>query len=148
MKTVTFITLTFLGFNVYTAQNYGAISQKLDQLTKQRNINNTQINESLAGKKFVSVSESNDNTTKKVIQFDENNKIIVMEIKEEGANKNFKVYTGDMVKSNNRISVRADKLDGKTVDVPYTLNLVVQQRNGLIYLVDLSNNNQWLPTIR
>lgn len=148
MKTVTFIALTFLGFNLCAAQNYGAISQKLDQLVEQRTINNTPINESLTGKKFVSVSENKDSTTKKVIHFDENDKIMVMEINEEGANKNFKVYTGDMVKSNNRISVRADKLEGKTVDVPYTLNLIVQQRDGRMYLVDLSNNNKWLPTMR
>lgn len=148
MKALTLLALTVLGTHLCIAQRYAVISNKLDQLAEQRNIDETPIYESLAGKKFISVSENNQVTTKKVIHFDENNKIMVIEIKENGTdNKNFKVYTGDMVKNDNRISIRADKLEGKTVDVPYTINLMLQQRNGRLFLIDLGNNSKFLPTM-
>lgn len=142
MRKLTLTVLLMTSLSPFYAQRYGVIYDKLEKVIQQKNIDNSPVPDDLTGKKFVST----DNNLKKIIHFEEQNKVMLMEIREENPQeKTFNVYTGDMVKNDNRISVRADHLEGKRIAIPYTVNFIVQKNGNTLFLIDISNNKKWLP---
>ena len=83
---------------------------------------------------------------KNVINFSDDNKITLIELTDDKQTdaKTSKLYTGDAIKRDYHISVRADKLEGKILDLPYTINFILQKREGVLCLVNISNNDVWI----
>ena len=133
----------FIGAN---AQRLGKINERLENLEKNRKIGKTIIDINLSGKKFVWVKNINKVVYKNVINFADDNKITLIELTDDKQTdaKTSKLYTGDAIKKDYHISVRADKLEGKILDLPYTINFILQKREGVLCLVNISNNDVWI----
>ena len=129
----------FIGAN---AQRLGKINERLENLEKNRKIDKTILDINLSGKKFVWVKNINKLVYKNVINFSDDNKITLIELTDD--KQTDKLYTGDAIKKDYHISVRADKLEGKILDLPYTINFILQKREGVLCLVNISNNDIWI----
>jgi hypothetical protein len=141
--TIVILLFCFIGVN---AQRLGKINERLENLEKNRKIDKTIIDINLSGKKFVWVKNINKVVYKNVINFADDNKITLIELTDDKQTdaKTSKLYTGDAIKRDYHISVRADKLEGKILDLPYTINFILQKREGVLCLVNISNNDVWI----
>lgn len=149
MRNLTTSLLLIAWVGTIHAQRYGVINAKLDKILEERAIEKEIISADLTGKKFISVKTDNSVTIRKIIQFEGNNKITVIEVIDSTNNNNSsKIYTGDMVKNNNNISVRADKLEGKTIPLAYTVNFILQKKQDRLYLLNINNNERWSETLQ
>lgn len=148
MKNFTTSLLLMACSAIVPAQRYGVINAKLDKIIEERAVERGIINADLTGKKFIIVKNDNSVVLKKIIQFENSNRITVIEVSDNTNNSSnsSKIYTGDMVKNDNNISVRADKLEGKPIAVPYTVNFILQKKQNRLYLLNINNNERWMDT--
>ncbi len=148
MKSLTIVLILSIGSNFLSAQRYGAINARLDKILEERTVEKGVINVNLEGKKFIIVKSDNTSVIKKIIQFEDNNKITIIEVSTDVKTDTdtSKIYTGDVVKNDNYISIRADKLEGKAISLPYTYNFLLQKKRNSLYMVNINNNEKWLDT--
>lgn len=148
MKSLTKVLILSIGTNFFSAQRYGAINARLDKILEERTVEKGVIDANLEGKKFIIVKSDNTSVIKKIIQFEDNNKITIIEVSTDAKTDTdtSKIYTGDVVKNDNYISIRADKLEGKAISLPYTYNFLLQKKRNSLYMVNINNNERWLDT--
>ena len=136
MKNSISLLLLILCIQTFNAQRFGEINDKLQKLSEKRTWDKGIITDDLVGKKFVTVKSEGATVIKRILQFEENNKITLIELIEDKKtdNNTSKIYSGDLIKNENNISIRADKLEGKVIPVPYTYNFILQRKQGVLYL--------------
>ena len=77
----------------FNAQRYGEINDKLQKLSEKRTWDKGIINDDLVGKKFVTVKSEGAIVIKRILQFEENNKITMIElIEDKKTDNNTDVY--------------------------------------------------------
>ena len=131
------------------AQRLDKIVERLDRIEKNRKFDKSLLTLDLTGKKFALIKNVNKVVYKNILDFsNDNNKVTIIELTDDKLTdaKTSKIYTGDALKKEFYVSVRADKLEGKNIDLPYTFNFVLQKRDGNLCLVNISNNEIWLDT--
>ncbi len=131
------------------AQRLDKIVERIDRIEKNKKFDNSLLTLDLTGKKFALIKNVNKVVYKNILDFsNDNNKVTLIELTDDKLTdaKTSKIYTGDALKKEFYISVRADKLEGKNIDLPYTFNFVLQKRDGNLCLVNISNNEIWLDT--
>ena len=131
------------------AQRLDKIVERLDRIEKNRKFDKSLLTLDLTGKKFALIKNVNKVVYKNILDFsNDNNKVTLIELTDDKLTdaKTSKIYTGDALKKEFYVSVRADKLEGKNIDLPYTFNFVLQKRDGNLCLVNISNNEIWLDT--
>lgn len=135
----------FIGTN---AQRLGKLNERLENLEKNRKIDKTILEINLSGKKFAMIKSVNKIVYKNIIDFSNENKITLIELTDDKQTdeKTSKIYTGDAIKKDYYVSVRADRLEGKHLDLPHVLNFILQRRSGSLCLINVSNNEIWIDT--
>ena len=131
------------------AQRLDKIIERIDRIEKNKKFDNSLLTLDLTGKKFALIKNVNKVVYKNILDFsNDNNKVTLIELTDDKLTdaKTSKIYTGDALKKEFYVSVRADKLEGKNIDLPYTFNFVLQKRDGNLCLVNISNNEIWLDT--
>ena len=131
------------------AQRLDKIVERIDRIEKNKKFDNSLLTLDLTGKKFALIKNVNKVVYKNILDFsNDNNKVTLIELTDDKLTdaKTSKIYTGDALKKEFYVSVRADKLEGKNIDLPYTFNFVLQKRDGNLCLVNISNNEIWLDT--
>ena len=133
-------------FVVANAQRLDKIVARLDKIEQNRKYDKSLLSLDLTNKKFALVKSVNKVVYKNIIDFSEDNKITLIELTDNKQTdaKTSKLYTGDAIKKEYYVSVRADKLEGKILDLPYTFNFILQKREGNLCLVNISNNDIWM----
>lgn len=146
MKKIFALAILFFCFIGANAQRLDKIIERLDKIEKNRKIDKSLLSLDLAGKKFALIKNVNKVVYKNILDFSSDNKITLIELTDDKLTdaKTSKIYTGDALKKEYYVSIRADKLEGKSIDLPYTLNFVLQKRDGNLCLVNISNNEIWL----
>lgn len=130
------------------AQELGAFNKILDKLGNEASTGKQYDDFVLEGKKFVAVRDSADHSEKIVVEFHPQNKITVIELitdkktKEDFSN----VFTGDVMRNHNAISVRADMLEGKKLGNPIVYNFYLAYHKGIYYLININNQEKWIET--
>ena len=123
--------------------------ERIEKKKKNRKFDNSLLTLDLTGKKFALIKNVNKVVYKNILDFsNDNNKVTLIELTDDKLTdaKTSKIYTGDALKKEFYVSVRADKLEGKNIDLPYTFNFVLQKRDGNLCLVNISNNEIWLDS--
>lgn len=131
------------------AQRLDKIVERIDRIEKNKKFDNSLLTLDLTGKKFALIKNVNKVVYKNILDFsNDNNKVTLIELTDDKLTdaKTSKIYTGDALKKEFYVSVRADKLEGKNIDLPYTFNFVLQKRDGNLCLVNISNNEIWLDS--
>lgn len=149
MKKIFAIAILFFCVIDAQAQRLDKIVERLDRIEKNRKFDKSLLTLDLTGKKFALIKNVNKVVYKNILDFsNDNNKVTLIELTDDKLTdaKTSKIYTGDALKKEFYVSVRADKLEGKNIDLPYTFNFVLQKRDGNLCLVNISNNEIWLDT--
>ena len=149
MKKIFAIAILFFCVIDAQAQRLDKIVERIDRIEKNKKFDNSLLTLDLTGKKFALIKNVNKVVYKNILDFsNDNNKVTLIELTDDKLTdaKTSKIYTGDALKKEFYVSVRADKLEGKYIDLPYTFNFVLQKRDGNLCLVNISNNEIWLDT--
>lgn len=149
MKKIFAIAILFFCVIDAEAQRLDKIVERIDRIEKNRKFDKSLLTLDLTGKKFALIKNVNKVVYKNILDFsNDNNKVTLIELTDDKLTdaKTSKIYTGDALKKEFYVSVRADKLEGKNIDLPYTFNFVLQKRDGNLCLVNISNNEIWLDT--
>ncbi|MDR6132910.1 hypothetical protein QE442_003796 [Chryseobacterium sp. SORGH_AS1175] len=51
---------------------------------------------------------------------------------------------GDIVRKNNIVSLRADKLENKKIPMPVTKTLLLTKQDNILYLIDVNTRDRWI----
>lgn len=149
MKKIFAIAILFFCVIDAQAQRLDKIVERIDRIEKNKKFDNSLLTLDLTGKKFALIKNVNKVVYKNILDFsNDNNKVTLIELTDDKLTdaKTSKIYTGDALKKEFYVSVRADKLEGKNIDLPYTFNFVLQKRDGNLCLVNISNNEIWLDS--
>ena len=145
-----FISFSFLHAQEKRTRNYNDINNRIQELLEKRELDRKVINVNIEGKTFALVQNTENSVHKTIIHFLPENKLDIIDFIDNNANKSnpSQFYNGDFIKSDNFISVRADILEGKKIGLPLTYNFVLQERDGVLYILNLNTNEKWMETVK
>jgi len=138
------IGMLFFGSLGLKAQ-YGTLNAILDRLEARKGINQHLENVNIDNKKFVFIKDETDHTERDFIIIKGNNAtyVEVFDDKTNGESSS-NVFTGDIIRKKNIVSLRADMLEGKKVPLPVTKTLLLTQQDNILYLIDVNTRDRWI----
>lgn len=137
--------LTLLGSFMLQAQNFGAINDILDRLEERSGINQHLENLSVENKKFVLIKDFNDRTERSFIVIKGNDATYVQIFDDKVSGKSSSnVFTGDVIRKKNILSLRADKLENQRIPIPLTKTLLLTRQKDIVYLIDINTKERWI----
>lgn len=138
------IGILFFGTLGVKAQ-YGSLNAILDRLEARKGINQNLEKVDIDNKKFVFIKDETDHTERDfiVIKGKSATYVEVFDDKATGESSS-NVFTGDIVRKKNIISLRADVLEGKKIPMPVTKTLLLTQQDNILYLIDVNTRDRWI----
>ncbi|WP_347218600.1 hypothetical protein [Chryseobacterium sp.] len=138
------IGILFFGALGVKAQ-YGSLNAVLDRLEARRGINQNLEKVNIDNKKFVFIKDEADHTERDFIVIKGNNATYVEVFDDKATGEtSSNVFTGDIVRKKNIISLRADVLEGKKIPMPVTKTLLLTQQDNILYLIDVNTRDRWI----
>jgi len=124
---------------------YGSLDAILKKLEERQGINQYLENVNIDNKKFVFIKDEADHTERDFIILKGNNATYV-EIFDDKATgeSSSNVFTGDIIRKKNIISLRADMLENKKVPLPVTKTLLLTRQDNILYLIDVNTKDRWI----
>ena len=124
---------------------YGTLNEILNRLEERKGVNQHLENENIDNKKFVFIKDAEDHTERDfiVIKGNEATYVEVFDDKATGESSS-NVFTGDIVRRKNIVSLRADKLENKKVPMPVTKTLLLTKQDDILYLIDVNTRDRWI----
>lgn len=144
MKKLFICTLLFFGL-LSKAQNYAALDKILTVLEERRGINQHLENVSVENKKFVLIKDFPDHTERSfiIIKGKDVTYVEMFDDKATGQSTS-NVFSGDIIRKKNIISLRADKLENKKIPIPVSKTLLLTKQKEIIYLIDINSRDRWI----
>lgn len=145
MKKILLIIAFVFSFLLIKSQNFGAINDILTRLEERKGINQDFKNINIDGKKFITIKDFEDHTERKFIVINGKN-ITYVEVFDDKSTgeSNSNVFSGDIVRKKNVISLRADLLENKKIPIPITKMLLLTQQDKILYLIDINTKERWI----
>lgn len=139
-----FIGILFFGTLGLSAQ-YGSLNEILNRLEERKGINQHLENVNIDNKKFVFIKDAADHTERDFIII-KGNAATYVEVFDDKATgeSSSNVFTGDIVRRKNILSLRADKLENKKVPLPVTKTLLLTRQKDILYLIDVNTKDRWI----
>ncbi|MBP2619309.1 hypothetical protein [Chryseobacterium jejuense] len=138
------IGILFFGTLGVKAQ-YGSLNAILDRLEARKGINQNLEKVDIDNKKFVFIKDEADHTERDFIVFKGNNATYVEVFDDKATGESSSnVFSGDIVRKKNIISLRADVLEGKKIPMPVTKTLLLTQQDNILYLIDVNTRDRWI----
>lgn len=139
-----FIGILFLGTLGLKAQ-YGTINEILNRLEERKGINQHLENVNIDNKKFVFIKDEADHTERDfiIIKGNQATYVEVFDDKATGESSS-NVFTGDIVRKKNIVSLRADMLENTKVPIPVTKTLLLTKQKDILYLIDINTKDRWI----
>lgn len=139
-----FIGVLFLGALGLKAQ-YGSMNEILTILEEKKGINQHLENESVDNKKFIFIKDAEDHTERDFIIIKGNNATYVEVFDDKATGEtSSNVFTGDIIRKKNIISLRANMLENKKVPIPVTKTLLLTKQKDILYLIDINTKDRWI----
>ncbi|WP_209388878.1 hypothetical protein [Chryseobacterium sp. RR2-3-20] len=127
------------------AQNYSAINDILTLFEEKRGINQNLENLSVDNKKFVLIKDFPDHTERSFIIIKGKDATYVEMFDDKSNNETTSnVFSGDILRKKNIVSLRADKLEGKKIPIPVTKTLLLTKQKEILYLIDINSRERWI----
>lgn len=140
-----FISALFFAALCFKAQNYYAIDQFLTRLEERKGINQHLENVNIENKKFVLIKDFEDHTERKfIITKGKDATYVEMFDDKATGQSSSNVFSGDIIRKKNIISMRADKLENKKIPIPVTKTLLLNKEKDIIYLIDINTRERWI----
>lgn len=139
-----FFTLLLLTFCGLKAQ-YGTLDAILEKLEARKGVNQEILKESIDGKKFVNIKEFDDHTERKFIIINDKN-VTYVEISDNKSNdeSSSKVFSGDVIRKKNMVSIRCDLLEGKKIPVAIAKTFFLTKQDDIMYMIDINSRERWI----
>jgi hypothetical protein len=138
------IGILFFGTLGVKAQ-YGSLNAILDRLEARRGINQNLEKVDIDNKKFIFIKDEADHTERDFIVIKGNNATYVEVFDDKATGESSSnVFTGDIVRKKNIVSLRADVLEGKKIPMPVTKTLLLTQQDNILYLIDVNTRDRWI----
>ncbi len=138
------IGISLLGTLGLNAQ-YGSLNEILNRLEQRKGINQHLENVNIDNKKFVFIKDEADHTERDFIIIKGNNATYVEVFDDKATGESSSnVFTGDIVRKKNIISLRADMLENKKIPMPVTKTLLLTQQDNILYLIDVNTRDRWI----
>lgn len=140
-----FIGMVFLGATLGIKAQYGSINTILTRLEERKGINQHLESVSIDNKKFVFIKDAEDHTERDfiIIKGKLATYVEVFDDKATGETSS-NVFTGDVIRKKNIISLRADMLENKKVPIPVTKTLLLTKQDNILYLIDVNTKDRWI----
>lgn len=124
---------------------YGTLNEILNRLEQRKGINQHLENVNIDNKKFIFIKDEADHTERDfiVIKGDNATYVEVFDDKATGESSS-NVFTGDIIRKKNIISLRADMLENKKIPMPVTKTLLLTQQDNILYLIDVNTRDRWI----
>jgi len=124
---------------------YGTLNEILNRLEERKGINQHLENVNVDNKKFVFIKDAEDHTERDfiIIKGKEATYVEVFDDKATGESSS-NVFTGDIIRKKNILSLRADKLENKKVPLPVTKTLLLTKQDDILYLIDVNTKDRWI----
>lgn len=138
------IGILFFGTLGLKAQ-YGTLNEILNRLEARKGINQNLERVNIDNKKFVFIKDEADHTERDFIIIKGSNATYVEVFDDKATGESSSnVFTGDIVRRKNIISLRADKLENKKVPMPVTKTLLLTKQDDILYLIDVNTKARWI----
>lgn len=138
------IGILFFGALGLKAQ-YGTMNEILTILEERKGINQHLESVSIDNKKFVFIKDFDDHTERDFIIIKGNNATYVEVFDDKATGESSSnVFTGDIIRKKNIISLRADMLENRRVPLPVTKNLLLTKQKDILYLIDINTKDRWI----
>ncbi|WP_419868541.1 hypothetical protein [Chryseobacterium sp. CT-SW4] len=140
-----FIGILLAGSFIAKAQNFGAINEILNRLEETKGINQNLENVDVTNKKFVLIKDFDDHTERDfiIIKGKEATYVEIFDDKQTNESTS-NVFTGDIIRKKNIISLRADMLENKKVPLPVAKTLLLTKQKDILYLIDVNTKERWI----
>ena len=124
---------------------YGTINEILNRLEERKGINQHLENVNIDNKKFVFIKDAADHTERDfiIIKGNQATYVEVFDDKATGESSS-NVFTGDIVRKKNIVSLRADMLENIKVPIPVTKTLLLTKQKDILYLIDINTKDRWI----
>lgn len=140
-----FISTFLLAGLLLQAQSYAALDEILTRLEERRGINQHLENVSVDHKKFVLIKDFADHTERNFIIINGKDITYVEMFDDKATGKSTSnVFSGDLIRKKNIISLRADKLENKKIPIPVSKTLLLTKQKEIIYLIDINSKDRWI----
>ncbi|MFZ4931019.1 hypothetical protein [Chryseobacterium sp. Mn2064] len=124
---------------------YGTLDAILKRLEERKGINQNLEQVNIDNKKFVFIKDEADHTERDFIIIKGNNATYVEVFDDKATGESSSnVFTGDIIRKKNIISLRADMLENKKVPLPVTKTLLLTQQDNILYLIDVNTKDRWI----
>ncbi|MFS4472068.1 hypothetical protein [Chryseobacterium sp. T20] len=124
---------------------YGTLNEILNRLEQRKGINQHLENINIDNKKFVLIKDEADHTERDFIIIKGNNATYVEVFDDKATGESSSnVFTGDIIRKKNIISLRADMLENKKIPMPVTKTLLLTQQDNILYLIDVNTRDRWI----
>ena len=145
MKNIFTLVLIVLSITNFSAQKYGKINDRINKLEANRVWDSGIIDVQLQGKKFSIVKNGETLAIQKILQIEDNNKITIIELIDDKKTnqQSSHIYSGNFIKNENNISIKADQLEGQKISNALVYNFILQRQSGVLYLHNINNNEKW-----
>ncbi|WP_454046669.1 hypothetical protein [Chryseobacterium sp. Marseille-Q8038] len=136
---------TFLLGTLGLQAQYGTLNEILNRLEQRKGINQHLENVNIDNKKFVFIKDEADHTERDFIIIKGNNATYVEVFDDKATGESSSnVFTGDIIRKKNIISLRADMLENKKIPMPVTKTLLLTQQDNILYLIDVNTRDRWI----
>ncbi|MDR4952139.1 hypothetical protein REB14_08145 [Chryseobacterium sp. ES2] len=136
---------TFLLGTLGLKAQYGTLNEILNRLEQRKGINQHLENVNIDNKKFVFIKDEADHTEREFIIIKGNNATYVEVFDDKATGESSSnVFTGDIIRKKNIISLRADMLENKKIPMPVTKTLLLTQQDNILYLIDVNTRDRWI----
>lgn len=124
---------------------YGTLNAILDKLEARKGINQNLEAVNIDNKKFVFIKDEADHTERDFIVIKGNNATYVEVFDDKATGESSSnVFSGDIVRKKNIVSLRADVLEGKKIPMPVTKTLLLTKQDNILYLIDVNTRDRWI----
>jgi hypothetical protein len=140
-----FIGILFIGAAFGAKAQYGTLNEILNRLEERKGVNQHLESVNIDNKKFVFIKDEADHTERDfiVIKGKTATYVEVFDDKATGESSS-NVFTGDIIRKKNIVSLRADMLENKKVPIPVTKTLLLTKQDNILYLIDVNTKARWI----
>lgn len=145
MKKFLLLSVILVSASIYS-QSYSGLDQILDKLEAKQKKMKDASDYNIQTKKFVLIEDFDDHSERHILEFNIDNSLQLVElIDDKSTEKTYSnIFTGDYIRKNNAISVRANFLEGKQISKPIIYNLYLMNISDIWYLKDINTGKRWI----
>jgi hypothetical protein len=131
----TLLAILFAGAIGTVKAQYGTMDQILTRLEERSGVNQNLESVNIDDKKFVFIKDEADHTERD---------FIIIQGNQATGKSTSNVFSGDIIRKKNIISLRADMLENKKVPIPLTKTLLLTKQDNILYLIDVNTKTRWI----